>query len=130
MKTVLAVAFGGAIGALGRYYAVGWAERLLNHWLGPGFPYGTLAVNIIGSFALGVLVESLALAFSIAPELRLLLVVGMLGGFTTFSAFSLDVVLLIERGDSLRAAFYVLGSVGLSVGGLFAGLRVMRWVLA
>ena len=130
MMTVLAVAAGGAIGAAGRYVLAGWAERLLSAWLGGGIPYGTLAVNVIGSFLLGVLVELLALSLSVSPELRGLLVVGVLGGFTTFSAFSLDTVLLLERGELGRAALYVLLSVCLSVGGLFAGLRLMRLVLS
>jgi CrcB protein len=130
MMTVLAVAAGGAIGAVGRYALTGWAERLLSAWLGGGPPYGTLAVNVIGSFLLGVLVETLALSLSVAPEFRALLVIGVLGGFTTFSAFSLDTVLLIERGELGRAAFYVLLSVALSVGSLFAGLRLMRLVLS
>jgi fluoride exporter len=130
MMTVLAVAAGGAIGAAGRYALTGWVERLLSVWLGGGMPYGTLAVNVIGSFLLGVLVEVLALSLSVSPELRGLLVVGVLGGFTTFSAFSLDTVLLLERGEVGRAALYVLLSVGLSVGGLFAGLRLMRLVLS
>lgn len=130
MMTVLAVAAGGAIGAAGRYALTGWAERLLSAWLGGGVPYGTLAVNVIGSFLLGVLVELLALGISVSPELRALLVIGVLGGFTTFSAFSMDTVLLLERGELGRAALYVLLSVGLSVGGLFAGLRLMRLVLS
>ncbi len=128
--TLLAVAAGGAIGAAGRYVMTGWAERLLSDWLGGGIPYGTLAVNVIGSFLLGILVEILALSLSVSPELRALLVIGVLGGFTTFSAFSMDTVLLLERGELGRAALYVLLSVGLSVGGLFAGLRLMRLVLS
>ena len=129
MLTLLAAAAGGAIGAGGRYLLTGWAERLLSDWLGGGIPYGTLAVNVIGSFLLGILVEILALSLSVSPELRALLVIGVLGGFTTFSAFSMDTVLLLERGELGRAALYVLLSVGLSVGCLFAGLRLMRHVL-
>ena len=125
MKILLAVAAGGALGAVGRYLIV----SQIGHWLGSGFPYGTLTVNVVGSFILGALVETMALVWSPSPELRALLVVGVLGAFTTFSAFSLDVVLLGERGQSLAAALYVIASVALSVGGLFAGLRVMRLIL-
>ncbi len=129
MMTVLAVAAGGAIGATGRYFVAGWAERALTVWLGGGFPYGTLAVNVIGSFVLGVLVEAFALALTISPEIRALLVVGVLGGFTTFSAFSFDTILLLERGDFSRAVLNVALAVVLCVGGLFVGLRLMRLVL-
>ena len=130
MMTLLAVAAGGAIGAAGRYALNGWAERLLSDWLGGGIPYGTLVVNVIGSFLLGILLEILALSLSISPELRALLVLGVLGGFTTFSAFSMDTILLLERGELNRAGLYVLLSVGLSVGGLFTGLRLIRLVLS
>ena len=126
MKILLAVAVGGAIGAVGRYLVI----SQVGHWLGTGFPYGVLTVNVVGSFILGALVETLALAWSPAPELRALMVVGVLGAFTTFSTFSLDVILLLERHQTLATFVYVLASVCLSVGGLFAGLRLMRLVLA
>ncbi len=126
MKILLAVAVGGAIGAVGRYLVI----SQVGHWLGTGFPYGTLTVNVVGSFILGALVETLALVWSPSPELRALMVVGVLGAFTTFSTFSLEVVLLFERHQSLATFVYVLASVCLSVGGLFAGLRLMRLVLA
>jgi CrcB protein len=130
MMIVLAVAAGGAIGAVGRYFVIGWAETLLAAWLGAGFSYGTMVVNVIGSFLLGVLVEVMALSLSISPEIRSLLVVGVLSGFTTFSAFSLDTVLLLERGEIGRALVYVLLSVGLSIGALFLGLRLIRLALS
>jgi CrcB protein len=97
--------------------------------LGPGYPYGTLFVNIVGSFLMGILIEVIALRWSPSPELRVLLVTGFLGGFTTFSAFSLDVALMVERGETFSAAAYVLMSVLLSIAGLFAGLHLMRAVL-
>lgn len=125
MKILLAVAAGGALGAMARYLV---ATQVVQ-WLGAGFPYGTLTVNVVGSFILGALVETMALAWSPSPELRALLVVGVLGAFTTFSTFSLDTVLLIERHQSALAALYILLSVALSVGGLFAGLRSARLVL-
>lgn len=125
MNMLLAVACGGAIGAVGRYLVV----SQVGHWLGSGFPYGTLTVNVAGSFVLGVLIEIGALAWSPSPEMRAFLVVGLLGAFTTFSTFSLDVVVLAERGAFLPAVFYITASVVLSVAGLFAGMRLLRLVL-
>lgn len=123
---LLSVAAGGALGAVGRYLVMSWT----GHWLGHGFPYGTLVVNVAGSFALAALIEAMALAWSPSPELRALLVVGVLGAFTTFSAFSLDVVTLAQRGDTIAAGGYVLASVVVSLVAFIAGLSVMRWVLA
>lgn len=126
MTVLLAVAAGGAVGAVGRYLAMSG----IGHGLGAGFPWGTLAVNVLGCFAMGVLVEANALAWSPGPTVRAALAVGVLGAFTTFSAFSLDVVVLAERGRWIAAGGYVAASVALSVAGLVAGLRAARWVLA
>jgi CrcB protein len=101
----------------------------IGHWFGHGFPWGTLTVNIAGSFVMGVLVEVMALVWSPSQELRALLAVGMLGAFTTFSTFSLDVVVLIQRGEIVPAAGYVLASVAMCVIGLYAGLRLCRVIL-
>ena len=126
MKMILAVAAGGAFGAVARYLVMTGIGRLL----GPhDFPWGTLTVNVVGSVLMGVLIEVLALVWSPSQELRALLVVGVLGAFTTFSTFSLDVVALFERGQSLFVAAYVAASVILCVGGLLAGLHVMRLFL-
>ena len=119
--TLAQIALGGAIGAVLRFGVYAAAGR----WLGLGFPFGTLAVNVLGSAAMGVLAAVL-LERAGAPRLAPLLMTGLLGGFTTFSAFSLDAMLLIERGEALRAVAYVLGSVGLSVLGLWAGLALGR----
>lgn len=125
MKMLLAVAAGGALGAVGRYLAIGQ----IGHWFGTGFPLGTIAVNVIGSFAMGVLIETTALVWSTSQEMRAFLAVGVLGAFTTFSTFSMDVALLIERGAFAQAALYILASVALSIAGLFAGLHLMRSLL-
>ena len=122
----MAVAAGGAIGASARYLLVGG----LDHWLGAGFPMGTLAVNALGSFLIGVLIEVTALVWSPAPELRALLVVGVLGSFTTVSAFSLDVLALFERGASGLAGLYLAASVTLSLAGIYAGMRLLRLALS
>lgn len=122
---IAAVAFGGAAGSLARYLSM----SAVGHWLGSGFPYATLLVNVLGSLAMGLLVEASALAWSPSPELRALLTVGVLGGFTTFSTFSLDAALLIERHQHGLAAVYAMLSVALSVGALFLGMAVVRQIL-
>jgi CrcB protein len=94
--------------------------------LGTGFPFGTLAVNVVGSLAMGLIVEYLALMGEVSQHWRLFLATGVLGGFTTFSAFSLDAAVLYERGQLALAAAYVLISVGVSIAALFAGLFVVR----
>lgn len=123
---LIAVAAGGAVGAVGRYLVVSG----VGHWIGHGFPWGTLVVNVLGSIAMGVLVEVMAVVWSPSPEVRALLVVGVLGAFTTFSTFSLDVVVLIDRGELLPALAYILASVVLCVAGLYAGMHGMRAILA
>lgn len=126
LHELLAVAAGGVSGALARYLVY----VAVGHWLGHGFPYATLIVNVLGSFAMGVLVETMALVWSTSTAMRLFLAVGMLGSFTTFSTFSLDFVVLYERRAWVLCALYTLASVVLSVGALFAGLLLMRRVLA
>ncbi len=126
MRIALAVAAGGAIGASARYLLVGG----LGLWFGAGFPVGTLAVNALGSFMMGVLIEVTALVWSPAPELRAFLVVGVLGSFTTVSAFSLDVLVLFERGVSGLAGLYLAASVTLSLAGIYAGMRLLRLALS
>lgn len=125
MKLLVAIAAGGAIGALGRHYVNVLALALF----GIAFPWGTLTVNIAGSFLMGVFVELSALVWSPGPALRAMLTVGMLGAFTTFSTFSLETVLLYERGQLGLAALYVLLSLILSVGALFAGLALIRTIV-
>ncbi len=126
MKQLLAVAAGGAAGAVARYLV----SVLASQFLGTGFPFGTLIVNIVGSFIMGVLVEGMALAWTIGEQMRLFLAVGVLGAFTTFSAFSLDVGLLYERGKIALIALYVSVSEIGSIGALFLGMYLMRRALA
>ncbi len=120
------VALGGAIGSVLRYQTGRW----MTHWMGPAavttFPWATLAVNALGSLLMGALAGWLARHGQGGDQLRLLLGVGLLGGFTTFSAFSLELVLLIERGQYLFAALYLILSIALGVSGLLFGLTVMR----
>ncbi len=116
------VALAGAIGATCRHL-VGLAVMRA---LGPGFPWGTFAVNVSGSLIMGLFIGLWALKVSGPEEIRLFVAVGVLGGFTTFSSFSLDAVTLYERGALLPAAGYVAGSVLLSLAALFAGLAIAR----
>ncbi|MBE0453717.1 fluoride efflux transporter CrcB [Roseovarius autotrophicus] len=124
ISNFLQVAIGGAIGSCLRY-GVGLAALRL---AGPGFPVGVLAVNVLGSFLMGVF-AMLALDRSLA-HLSPLVMTGLLGGFTTFSAFSLDAVTLWERGAMGQAALYVGLSVGLSIGALILGAALTRGGLA
>lgn len=122
--TLLAVGIGGAIGAMLRYLVMG----RIGHWLGINFPYGTLTVNILGSFIMGVLIVLFARMASVPQNIQALVTVGVLGGFTTFSTFSLDVATLLERGDYSPALLYILASVMGSIGAIFLGLIIARQV--
>ncbi len=126
MNHLLIVAAGGAVGAALRHLTGLAAMRML----GFAFPWGTLSVNIVGSFLMGVFIELLAVKLQGGTELRLFVATGLLGGFTTFSAFSLDVAVLWERGALLLAASYVVASVGASILALFAGLFLIRGTVA
>lgn len=95
-------------------------------WLGPGFPYGTLAINIIGSALMGLSVQIFATFSVSSQETRLFLTTGILGGFTTFSTFSLDAVALWERGQHLAALGYVLASLVVSIAALFLAMTLTR----
>ena len=95
-------------------------------YLGPAFPYGTLLVNIIGGLVMGVLAELFLVKGGGSQEFRLFLITGFLGGFTTFSAFSLDAALMWQRSDDLALASYIVASVLLSIAALFVGMAAVR----
>ena len=122
LQMVLAVAAGGALGSVARYMVGIGSTKLF----GLAFPWGTLTINIVGSFLIGVFVELFALKWDLPQEARVFLTVGICGGFTTFSAFSLDAYVLIERGEWWLATGYVVGSVLLSIGALVAALHLVR----
>ena len=111
MRLALLAALGGALGTVARYLTVVAVARLF----GSDFPWGTFAVNVSGSLAIGVLVAAIGQWFAGSAELRVLLVTGFLGGFTTFSAYSLEILQLIERRAMLAALLYAIGSVIVSL---------------
>lgn len=122
MLHVSLVALGGAIGSVLRYLVGAVALRITGH----GFPWGTMIVNVVGSFAIGVLAELIVRKYGASAEMRLFYITGILGGFTTFSAFSLDAVSLYERGATLASFGYVTASLCLSIGAVVAGLTLVR----
>lgn len=124
MNSVLAIAAGGAIGAVLRHFL----NNAVTHVAGGDFPWGILTVNILGSLVMGLLVGLFAQFYDPGQTAKAFLTVGILGGFTTFSSFSLDAVLLIERGAVLQAAAYVGASVFVSLLALAGGMHLMRTV--
>ena len=119
---VLWVAIGGALGSMARYGVNVWSGRVF----GTEFPWHTLIVNILGCFIMGALTGLMAQKLNLSQEARAFLTTGILGGFTTFSAFSLDVALLVERKAAVAAGTYVVASVLLSLAAVLAGLHLMR----
>ena len=120
MKMVLAIAAGGALGAVARHFAA----AQFGQWLGQGFPWGILLVNILGSFLMGALVEAMTVAWSPSLELRALLVVGVLGAFTTFSTFGFETYALLADGDWWRAAANITVQNTLGLAAVFCGYRI------
>ncbi len=122
MTHFFVVFLGGGLGA-GLRHLTGLAAMRL---MGPGYPWGTITVNILGSFIMGVFIALLGRKLHATNEVRLLVATGFLGGFTTFSAFSLDVAVMWERGESTTALGYILASVSFSLIAVFAGLWLVR----
>jgi CrcB protein len=120
------VALGGALGSLARYLVAGAVQPA---WW-PGFPFGIFVVNITGGLAMGLVTALAVLKLNLAPEMRAFLTTGVLGGYTTFSTFSLDSAMLMQRGAYAQAGAYVIGSVVLSILALFAGLWLVRALYA
>ena len=125
MGMLLAVAFGGALGSLARYFLAGAIQPA-----GATFNWGIFVVNITGGLLMGIIVEASALKLNLTPEMRSFLTVGILGGYTTFSTFSLDSALLLQKGEYALASGYIIGSVVLSILALFAGLWLVRVIYA
>ena len=120
----LLVFVGGGLGASLRHFINVTCARCI----GTSFPWGTFIINITGSTVMGLIAGYLAFKGEASQPWRLFIMTGILGGYTTFSAFSLDTALLYERGVLELAAAYVLGSVVLSIAGLFAGLALIRYL--
>ena len=118
----LLVFIGGGLGAALRHFVNGLSLRLV----GTALPWGTFFINVTGSILMGVVVGVFASKLPLPPALRLFVATGILGGYTTFSTFSLETAMLMERGQAFMALGYVLGSVLLGVGGLFAGMALVR----
>lgn len=123
MTNILAIACCGALGCVSRYLMA----SLVNRLAGPSFPYGTLAVNVIGAFLIGLIMD-LSLRTTVSPVLRLALTTGFLGGFTTFSTFSYETFRLLEEGELLLATLNVGGSVALCLAGTWLGIIAARAV--
>ena len=122
MNAALLIFFGGGLGAVLRH----GVNRAAAAWFGLGFPVGTLTVNVVGSLLMGLFAAWFAEGTGASQELRLFLTTGLLGGFTTFSAFSLDALMLWERGETLGAVGYVAASVLLSLGAVALGFAAAR----
>lgn len=119
MQSILAIAAGGAIGAVLRHFVNAiFADG--------GFPWGIMLCNVAGSFVMGVLIALFANVWDVPPAAKAFMTVGILGGFTTFSSFSLDAVLLWQRGEMAQAAFYTFGSVALALAGFVAGMMIVK----
>ena len=125
MKVLLAVAIGGAIGAIARFQL---SQSFIKSFSGD-FIYNIMVANIIGCFLMGVCYEFMNLKMNVGVEWRAFFMVGILGAFTTFSSFALDVFILVDRGNFLNASMYILSSVVFSIVGLFVGIYIMRSII-
>jgi CrcB protein len=125
MQLVALAAIGGAIGSALRYLVgLAFVTRF-----GPAYPWATLTVNVVGCFAMGMIVETIARRFGTSDTLRTFLMTGVLGGFTTFSAFALDFSALTARSGAISGLVYVIASVVASILALYAGLALARWAM-
>ena len=124
MNQIIAIAAGGAAGAVLRFLMSGWVYT----WLGRGFPYGTLVVNVVGSLLMGLLSVLLIERLSLGPEWRAAILIGLLGGFTTFSTFSIETLNLIEAGAHAKALANAALSVMLCVGAVWVGVIAGRQI--
>ncbi len=122
METVIAVFLGGGLGAVARHFVNTGVMQIWHR----DFPLGILVINILGSFLMGVLISTFAHVWDTPQNVRAFLTVGILGGFTTFSSFSLDTIMLFERGQYIQAAIYLFASVGISLLALILGMWLVR----
>lgn len=129
---ILAVAFGGAIGAVARYLLSGWVQRspILLRWgmLGPALPWGTFVVNLTGCLLMGLLAGTFQERLVVSPEMRTFVLIGILGGYTTFSSFALETLRLLQEGNLPLAALNGLAGPALCLVGVWAGDALSRVV--
>ncbi len=125
MSIYIAIALGGSLGAVSRY----WVSATTYQWLGQGFPYGTLMVNLLGSLVMGFLSVLLVHRFHISDEIRIGLLAGFLGSFTTFSTFALDTLHLVGNDAIVKAAVYILSSLLFCILGAWAGLVAAKQMI-
>ena len=124
MAQILFIAAGGATGALLRY----WMSQSIHSFMGRGFPYGTLSVNLLGSLLMGLLYVFLIERMDVNPEWRAGLIIGLLGAFTTFSTFSIETLNLMEAGEQLKAGLNILFSVTFCIAGCWLGMIIGRQI--
>lgn len=124
MRELLVVGTGGFLGAIARYWVSGWVYR----WTGPGFPWGTLVVNLVGCFLLGGLMALAETRLAVTPEARLFLGIGVLGSLTTFSTLSFETLELLRRSEHFAALLNTAGSLVLGLGAVIAGRLMIRWL--
>lgn len=122
LRELIIVGTGGFIGAVARYWISGWVYR----WTGPGFPWGTLAVNVVGCFLIGALMAVAESRLAVTPETRLFLGIGVLGSLTTFSTVSFETFELLRRSAHLAALLNAAGSLVLGLGAVIAGWVLVR----
>jgi fluoride exporter len=124
MQTYLAVAVAGVLGCWLRLFMGTWIPS----WAGRDFPYATLTINVLGSFLMGFLFIATAERFAVSPPIRVGILTGFLGGFTTFSAFSMEMLLLVQGGEPAKGAIYAVSSVVLGLAACFAGAVLARLI--
>jgi len=129
-QMLMFVALGGAIGAVGRFAVMSAIGHIAHLWGWAGFPWSTLTVNVLGAFILAAVIEISALVWSPSPEVRAMVVVGILGAFTTFSTFSMDLYYLLDRGALISATAYAVSSVVVCLLAFGFGLYVFRLILS
>lgn len=122
MRTYLAIAIGGTLGCWARYGVANLVQAIY----GRDFPYATLAINVLGSFLMGFLFIETLERLTMGPDLRIGVLTGFLGGFTTFSTFAMETLLLAEQGEAAKGALYVALSVGLGLAAVFFGASLAR----
>ena len=122
IRNILLIGLGGGIGSIARYLCQRWFNENYPH----PFPWGTFAVNLAGCFLIGVIYAASEKSTFLTPQIRLLLITGFCGGFTTFSTFAFENMNLLRSGDTVYFLFYTIGSVVLGIVGVFAGVTIMK----